>query len=250
MTYCDIRFCRGPGGGEEGRRQRKFTHFPAANPPLRPQSGGKYGIIEYIPRELPVQPGFPHRRTFGTTGLAAEKGGAAMAATRQVLILGKGGFGTQLAELLLQSGRYDGAVFLDDNAPGCAGRLADLDRTDLLAACPDAFAAVGSNPFRLELLRRLSGAGYRLPVFVHPAAVVAPSAALGPGTVVLPFCFVGAAVRTGQGCILNAGAIIDHNAVLGDGVHAAPGAIVKAGAAVEACTKVESGQIIRSPWDR
>ena len=195
-----------------------------------------------------MQPGFPHRRTFGTTGLAAEKGGAAMAATRQVLILGKGGFGTQLAELLLQSGRYDGAVFLDDNAPGCAGRLADLDRTDLLAACPDAFAAVGSNPFRLELLRRLSGAGYRLPVFVHPAAVVAPSAALGPGTVVLPFCFVGAAVRTGQGCILNAGAIIDHNAVLGDGVHAAPGAIVKAGAAVEACTKVESGQIIRSPW--
>lgn len=173
-----------------------------------------------------------------------------MAATRKVLILGKGGFGTQLAELLLQSDRYDKALFLDDNATGCAGKLSDLTRPDLLDECPDAFAAVGNNAFRLELLRLLSGAGYRLPVFVHPAAVVLPSAVLGPGTVVLPFCYVGAGVRAGQGCILNAGAIIDHNAVLGNGVHAAPGAIIKAGATVEACSKVESGQIIRSPWDK
>ena len=105
-----------------------------------------------------------------------------------VLILGRGGFGTQLAELLVQSGRYGRAVFLDDSAPGCAGTLADLARPGLRAACPDAFAAVGSNAFRLELLDRLAAAGYRLPVFVHPAAVVSPSAVLGAGTVVLPFC--------------------------------------------------------------
>lgn len=172
-----------------------------------------------------------------------------MASAKKVLILGKGGFGTQLAELLLHSGRYAEAVFLDDNAPGCAGTLADLARPDLCAACPDAFAAVGSNRFRLELLQRLMDAGYRLPAFVHPAAFVAPSAQLGAGTVVLPFCFVGAGVRTGRGCILNAGALIDHGATLGDAVHAAPGSIIKAGAAVEACTKVESGQVIRSPWD-
>ena len=79
--------------------------------------------------------------------------------------------------------------------------------------------------------------------------VVSPSAVLGAGTVVLPFCYVGAGVTAGRGCILNAGAIIDHNAALGDGVHAAPGAIVKAGAAVAALAKVESGQVVRSPWD-
>ena len=166
-----------------------------------------------------------------------------------VLILGRGGFGTQLAELLVQSGRYGRAVFLDDSAPGCAGTLADLARPGLRAACLDAFAAVGNNAFRLELLDRLAAAGYRLPVFVHPAAVVSPSAVLGDGTVVLPFCYVGAGVTAGRGCILNAGAIIDHNAALGDGVHAAPGAIVKAGAAVAALAKVESGQVVRSPWD-
>lgn len=173
-----------------------------------------------------------------------------MAQTRRVLILGRGGFGTQLAELLVHSGRYTEALFLDDNAPNAAGKLADLARPDLLAACPDAFAALGNNPLRLQLLRRLAEAGYALPVFVHPAAFVTPSAQLGAGTVVLPFCFVGARVRTGQGCILNAGAVIDHDAVLGDAVHAAPGAIVKAGVHLDACTKVESGQILRSPWDK
>lgn len=170
-------------------------------------------------------------------------------AQRCALILGKGGFGAQLAELLLQSGQYEATLFLDDAAPGCAGKLADLARPDLRAACPDAFAAVGNNAFRLQLLGRLATAGYRLPVFVHPAAFVSPSAVLGAGTVVLPFCYVGAGVTAGRGCILNAGAIIDHNAALGEGVHAAPGAIVKAGAAVADLAKVESGQVVRSPWD-
>ena len=169
---------------------------------------------------------------------------------RRALVLGKGGFGTELAELLIQSSRYDDIVFLDDHAPGCAGTLADLARPDLRAVCQDAFAAVGNNTFRLQLLNRLEAAGYQVPAFVHPAAFVAPSASLGAGTVALPLCFVGTGAAAGRGCILNAGAILDHDASLGDAVHVAPGAIVKAGARVEACRKVESGQVILSPWDQ
>ena len=172
-----------------------------------------------------------------------------MQPAKRVLILGKGGFGAELAELLVQSGRYEETLFLDDNAPGCAGKLADLTRPELLAACPDAFAAVGDNAFRLQLLRQLEEAGYQLPVFVHPDASVSPTAQLGPGTVVLPQCYVGARVRAGRGCILNAGAVVDHDAVLGQAVHAAPGAIVKAGARVDDCIKVDSGRVVPSPWD-
>lgn len=173
-----------------------------------------------------------------------------MANQHPILIVGKGGFGTQLAELLIQAGQCGEVWFLDDNAPGTAGRISDLTRPELLAACPSAYAAVGNNRFRLQLLDRLAAAGYQLPVFVHPAAFVSPSARLGPATVVLPFCYVGAGVQTGRGCILNAGAIVDHDAVLEEGVHVAPGAIVKAGAKVECCDKVESGSLRRSPWDR
>ena len=56
--------------------------------------------------------------------------------------------------------------------------------------------------------------------------------------------------KWGAGCIINAGAIVDHNAVLEDGVHAAPRATIKAGATVERCMKVDSGEIIRSPWEK
>ena len=51
------------------------------------------------------------------------------------------------------------------------------------------------------------------------------------------------------GCIVNVGAIVDHDALLGNGVHAAPRATVKAGAAVKHGSKVESGQIVPSPWE-
>ena len=52
-----------------------------------------------------------------------------------------------------------------------------------------------------------------------------------------------------MGCIVNAGAIVDHNAHLGRGVHVAPGGIVKASAEVTDFGKVDSGEIVRSPWE-
>ena len=100
-----------------------------------------------------------------------------------------------------------------------------------------------------ELLQKLAAAGYSTPVFISDAASVSPSAVLEPGCIILPQAYVGADVHLGVGCIVNAGAIVDHNATLGRGVHIAPGGIVKAGASVAEFAKVDSGEIIRSPWE-
>lgn len=168
---------------------------------------------------------------------------------KQVLVLGRGGFGRQLGEMLEEAG-WGAPVYLDDNAPDCAGGLRDFVDPDLRRRCPTAFVAVGDNALRRELVQKLRAVGYQLPVFIHPAAEVCSSAKLGAGTVVLPFAFVGANVRTGPGCLLNAGTILDHDAELGAAVHLAPGAIVKAGARVDDLTKVDSGEIVRSPWEK
>ena len=46
------------------------------------------------------------------------------------LVLGKGGFGTQLGEMLAEAGGYSRILYLDDQAPDAAGKLADyLDPT-------------------------------------------------------------------------------------------------------------------------
>ena len=180
------------------------------------------------------------------------KGGLVMTILRKyshVLVLGRGGFGAELAEMLEDCG-WGAPLFLDDKAPDCAGTLRDYVDPVLRRRCQAAFVALGNSELRLELIRKLTAVGYQLPVFRHPAAVVSPSARLGQGTVVLPFAFVGANVRAGVGCLINAGAIVDHDAALEDGVHVAPGGIVKAGAAVPAGTKVDSGQVIRSPWEQ
>ena len=168
---------------------------------------------------------------------------------KQVLVLGRGGFGRQLGEMLEDAG-WGAPIYLDDHVPDCAGGLRDFVDPDLRHRCPAAFVAVGDNALRRELIQKLRAVGYQLPVFIHPAAEVCESAQLGAGTVVLPFAFVGANVRTGPGCLLNAGTILDHDAILGAAVHLAPGAIVKAGARVEDLTKVDSGEIIRSPWEK
>ena len=166
------------------------------------------------------------------------------------LVLGKGGFGTQLGEMLAEAGGYSRIFYLDDQAPDAAGKLADYLDPTIRERCTAAFVGLGNNELRLQWLQKLVAAGYQTPVFEHPAAEVCSSAALGAGTVVLPFAFVGAGTKVGAGCIINAGAIVDHKAVLEDGVHAAPRATIKAGATVERCMKVDSGEIIRSPWEK
>ena len=167
----------------------------------------------------------------------------------KLLILGKGGFGHQLADWLECDGiPADSILWLDDNAPDCAGPLRDYLSPALMECCRLAYVALGDNRLRVELLQKLNRVGYETPFYIAGAegcgAAVSPSAELGKVTVVLPLAYVGAGVRTGMGCIINAGAIVDHNAVLGCGVHIAPGAIVKAGAVVPDFAKVESGTVV------
>lgn len=168
---------------------------------------------------------------------------------RVPLILGKGGFGRQLAEWLLDEG-WGRAEFLDDVAPNCAGKLRDYTDPALLCKGRPAFAAIGNNVLRVELLQKLAAVGYVTPVFISKAASVSPGASLAMGCVVLPQAYVGANVQAGVGCIVNGGAVVDHDAVLGNGVHVAPGGIVKAGAVLPDFAKVESGQVVVSPWQK
>lgn len=150
--------------------------------------------------------------------------------TKRPLILGRGGFGTQLNDWLMDEG-WGSADFLDDNAPDAVGGLRDYVDPAILKRGRPAFVALGDNKLRVELLQKLAAAGYSTPVFISDAASVSPSAVLEPG------------------CIVNAGAIVDHNAHLGRGAHVAPGGIVKASAEVAEFGKVDSGEIVRSPWE-
>ena len=108
--------------------------------------------------------------------------------TKRPLILGRGGFGTQLNDWLMDEG-WGSADFLDDNAPDAVGGLRDYVDPAILKRGRPAFVALGDNKLRVELLQKLAAAGYSTPVFISDAASVSPSAVLEPGCIILPQAF-------------------------------------------------------------
>ena len=117
--------------------------------------------------------------------------------TKRPLILGRGGFGTQLNDWLMDEG-WGSADFLDDNAPDAVGGLRDYVDPAILKRGRPAFVALGDNKLRVELLQKLAAAGYSTPVFISDAASVSPSAVLEPGCIILPQAFRGSVAPLGN----------------------------------------------------
>nr|WP_272874652.1 NeuD/PglB/VioB family sugar acetyltransferase [Roseomonas haemaphysalidis] len=167
------------------------------------------------------------------------------------MLLGAGGHGRAVLELMRHAGLPDPAGVLDDDpaSPGLPGvpllgplsAAAGLRQQGLLAA----HVALGHNARRAELggwLRRL---GFALPVLRHPSAVVAGTARIGDGSVLLPRVVVGAAATVGVSVILNTGCIVEHDATIGDAAHVAPGAVLGGGVRVGARALVGLGASLR-----
>ena len=149
-----------------------------------------------------------------------------------VLILGAGGHGQVVADLLLaaaHTGSLRPLGFLDDDSR-LSGQarlgLPVLGPTTALDQIPHdaAIIGIGDNRVRRLLFERLMGRRERLIVACHPRAVVAQGVALGAGTVVCAGVVVNTGSRIGANVILNTGCTVDHHNVLGDHVHIAPGA--------------------------
>lgn len=88
------------------------------------------------------------------------------------------------------------------------------------AGVGSAVLGIGDNRDRRRIAGRLD-----LPWIsvVHPAAVVHPSARLGPGTVVFAGAVIQPDTEIGRHAVVNTGASIDHDCRIGDFVHVAPG---------------------------
>jgi sugar O-acyltransferase (sialic acid O-acetyltransferase NeuD family) len=107
-----------------------------------------------------------------------------------------------------------------------------LGSDDDLAACAadvgaDQFVvAIGDNAARGAALARCAAAAPQLELatVVHPAAVVAGDATVGPGSILLAGCVVGNGTRVGRGALLGIRSSIDHDGVLGDHASLGPGA--------------------------
>lgn len=172
---------------------------------------------------------------------------------RRVLILGAGGHGRVVLDILLQTGHDQVVGFLDNN-DAIHGRRVDgipvrgsIDDLPRIAHADDidgVVIAIGDNGVRRGLAREIESAGIELLNAIHPSATLARSVTVGRNVVIAAGVVVCAHCQIGDSVILNTGCIIDHQTMVGEGSHICPGVRIAGRVKVEPGTFVGIGATI------
>ena len=175
-----------------------------------------------------------------------------------MVIVGAGGHGKVVLDVLRSAGLYKPIGFLDADPALTDSYVAGLPVLGSINAIGvlrkqrvrRAIVAIGDNTTRLHYAAMLEQDGIELVNAVHPAAFVSPTATLGKNVVVGPLAAVATEAKVGDSVIVNTSAVVEHECVVGDGVHVCPsaalagrvkvgrGAFIGAGARVIQCRTV------------
>jgi len=83
--------------------------------------------------------------------------------------------------------------------------------------------AVGDASLRRRAASALAEKGFFPIALVHPSAVVVPTAAIGPGSLICAGAVISDRASVGRFCIVNIGSTLSHDVYLGDFVTVSPG---------------------------
>lgn len=151
-----------------------------------------------------------------------------------VIIIGAGGHGMVVLDILRAAGKYRPVGFVDNNPSLLDSYVCGLPVLGPINALPrlhrqrmrHAIIAVGDNRQRLGQLAAMEGHGFELVNAVHPTAFVSPRASIGRGVVIAPGARVIIEATIGDLAIINTAAIVEHECDVGEGAHVCPGAIL------------------------
>jgi sugar O-acyltransferase (sialic acid O-acetyltransferase NeuD family) len=154
--------------------------------------------------------------------------------TQNCVIMGAGGHGRVVLDILLSAGQCQPVGFLDSNTALHGRRMDGLPILGDLDALPDlrargvslAVVAIGDNGVRRAMAEQIERAGFELINAIHPSANLARNVSLGRNVVVAAGALVCAHCQVGDSVILNTGSIVDHETMIGTAAHVCPGARV------------------------
>lgn len=140
----------------------------------------------------------------------------------RITILGASGHGKVVADIAKLCG-YEEIEFLDDDET-----VKYCGLYPVVGKCKDAlqkentiFVAIGDFVYRKQYLKMLEHK--KIPVLIHPSAIIAADVEIGFGTVVMAGTVINSGSRIGCGCIINTCSSVDHDCVIGDYAHIAVG---------------------------
>ncbi len=163
--------------------------------------------------------------------------------TPPLIVFGAGGHGKVVADVLARAGQ---AVmgFVDDGVPAGSSVLGlpVLGPTSWLRDHPACVAlGLGNNVARARIAEYCDKAGLRLVTAIHPSAVIASSARVEAGAVVMALVVVNADAVIERGAILNTASVVEHDCHVGAFAHVSPRAVMAGGCRLGASAQLGVG---------
>jgi len=141
---------------------------------------------------------------------------------------------------ILRANNVEVTAIMDDNQA-----LQELDGIpvvhDEIGLSP-MIVSVGDCHVRKKIVGRLH---CQFVTAIHPSAIVACSASIDVGTVVMHGVIIQADAIIGKHCVINTKASIDHECRISDFVHIAPGCTLSGDVEVGECTWVGVGSVVK-----
>ena len=170
-----------------------------------------------------------------------------------VIIVGAGGHGQVVADILLAAGRCGECVraigYVDDRPSPQPSLRPDQPLLGTVAQLSEfphdaVVVAIGDNEMRARIMCALARAGELFVTARHPSAIVSEDVQPGDGSVLGAGTAVITGSRLGRGIILNTASTIDHHSIVGDYAHIAPGVHVGGEVSIGAGALIGIGAVV------
>lgn len=161
---------------------------------------------------------------------------APSSAVRRILIVGAGGFGREVLLWACEAwpdhaAKIAGFISADPALPVPLPILGD-PATFVPAPGDGLLLAIGIPRVRRRVAEALLARDARFLTLVHPTAIVAPSATIGPGSILCPYSISSDAARLGRFTLMNYHSSLGHDASTGDFAVLSPYATLGGGASI------------------
>lgn len=146
-----------------------------------------------------------------------------------VLIVGAGGHGKVVLDILRLSGKHNPIGFIDADTTLAGTKVGGLpvfgppnQLPKLAKRAKAAIIAIGDNRTRRSYAQMLAEQGFELISAIHPTACVSQSAKVGRNVVIAAGAIVCAEARIDDSAIVNTAAVVDHECEIGEAAHICP----------------------------
>lgn len=161
---------------------------------------------------------------------------------RRIFIVGAGGFGREVLHWARKAWPQDAhriAGFLSHDPRRLDRHSCELDivgdpATFRFETDDSCLLAIGIPSVRRMVAESVLSRGGRFLTLIHPAAIVAPTASIGEGSIVCPYAIVSDCCRLGRFVLMNYHSSLGHDAAAGDFAVLSPYATLGGGASLDA----------------